>query len=115
AARRKNQTRLNVVDLAGPGGSGGKPLKAVEQPPFEAAGVGLVLSPDGRRTAYLANLAGRAGVCVDGKFAEVGDSFAFPGPAFSLDGKHVVWIAQQGARWRLIIDGTPASTEFAGP
>ncbi len=76
----------------------------------------VVLSPDGRRLAYVVGVAGQARLVLDGK-----EGPAFEGidrPAFSGDGKHIAYAAKLGDTWRVVVDQVPgpaAATVPAGP
>jgi len=91
-----------------------------------------VFSPDGKRIAFKAESAGRAGISVDGA-APAGMWTFVTEPVFSPDGEHVAYAASddctfaagmqvtriggdlvRGGTWQLILDGKPAGGKLEG-
>lgn len=71
----------------------------------------LVLSSDGRRIAYAAQVGSKWHMVVDGREGRGYD--ALLAPLFSPDGQHVVYQAKEGNRWYLVADNRQNSGTIA--
>ena len=78
-----------------------------QSPGKEYSAVGtIVLSPDGRRLAYCAQVGGKDSkwsMVVDGKEGKQFDTILTP--YFSPDSKHVLYLAKEAAKWHIVLDG----------
>jgi hypothetical protein len=86
---------------------------ARQEGPYEQAG-DPVVSPDGRRLAYVTSSEGRTRVMVDGQPGPVVDSAE--APIFTKDSRHVFYLAQLRGQFMLVVDGHPgpAAAGFNG-
>jgi hypothetical protein len=73
---------------------------------FDSIGdLGVILSPDGRRSAYAARREERWWMVVDG--APLGPWDGIAEVKFSPDGRRLAFVAQAGERWSVVVDGVP--------
>ena len=73
----------------------------------------LIVSPDGKRKAYVARRGNKQIVVVDGKESEEYDGIVEGSLVFSQDGKRVAFVARRGNRQIVVFDGKE-SGEYDG-
>ncbi|HYM74830.1 MAG TPA: hypothetical protein VE377_02540 [Candidatus Dormibacteraeota bacterium] len=73
--------------------------------PVDEQRIDTVISPDGKRIAYVALRDGKLLVVVDGREGPEYDAIDKGTPVFSSDGKRVAYTAQKGGKWLVVVDG----------
>jgi Tol biopolymer transport system component len=66
-----------------------------------------VLSPDGKRVAYVGQTSETMTLMVDGTPVVSERMVSESRPVFSADGRRIAVLARRGAEWFAIVDGTP--------
>lgn len=71
--------------------------------PVDEQRIDTVISPDGKRIAYVALRDGKLLVVVDGREGAKYDDLGQGSMIFSADGKRVAYTAQKGGKWLVVV------------